>query len=99
MNWIDLLLIAVFLLAVFVGWRRGFILGSLGLLTWFGSFVLAYVFYNYTARGIAKLTDMGAWLLPVAFLVTLLLARLVLGLISRYLVRAIPEQTHISTFN
>ncbi|MEO8404797.1 MAG: CvpA family protein [Chitinophagaceae bacterium] len=99
MNWIDLLLIVVFLLAVFVGWRRGFILGSLGLLTWFGSFVLAYVFYNYTARGIAKLTDMGAWLLPVAFIITLLLARLVLGLISRYLVRAIPEQTHISTFN
>ena len=45
MNWVDILLIIVFLLSVWAGWRNGFILGSVYLLTWTGCFILAYIFY------------------------------------------------------
>ena len=99
MNWIDLILIISFLIAIFAGWRSGFILGSLSLLSWFGSFVLAYVFYNYTASGLGKIATIGVWLLPVAFIITLILSRLLIFFIARSISRSIPEQTHISSFN
>lgn len=99
MNWVDLLLIVIFILTVIGGWRRGFILGSLDLITWLGSLVLGYVFYPYTAIGLEKLFTLGAWLLPVAFLVTVLVIRLLIGLVTRYIVRAVPENTNNSSFN
>ena len=46
MNWIDISLLAIFLLAMLAGWYRGFILGSLDLLSWAGSLAVAYMFYN-----------------------------------------------------
>ena len=100
MNWIDVLLIVLFLIAIFSGFRRGFIAGSLDLLTWAGSFILSFLFYPYTARGLEKLfTSLGAWLLPVAFIVTLLVARVILGLISSRIIRAIPKDARRNTVN
>ena len=49
MNWVDLLLIAVLLVGAFLGWHRGFILGSMDLLAWAASFVLGYLFYPMVA--------------------------------------------------
>ena len=92
MNWIDLLLIVLFLIAVWSGWHRGFIAGSLDLLTWAGSFIVGFLFYPYTARWLEKIfTSLGAWLLPVAFILTLLVARVLLGFISNRIMRLIPE--------
>jgi uncharacterized protein YkwD len=99
MNWVDLSLIVILLLAVWAGWKKGFILGSLDLLTWLGSIVLGFVFYPYTAQGLEKLTDMGAWLLPVAFIVTTLVARLLIGLITRRILHIMPENAHNGTAN
>ena len=82
MNWVDLALIIVFLLAIWAGFSRGFILGSLDLLGWAGSFILAYVFYSYTANIFKKMIDLNVWLLPVSFLLTLIVARLLIGLIT-----------------
>jgi uncharacterized membrane protein required for colicin V production len=36
MNWVDLALLLVVLLAVWGGWRSGFILGTLDLANWIG---------------------------------------------------------------
>ncbi len=99
MNWIDIILLVVILLAVIAGWSRGFVLGVLDLATWTGSLVVAYVFYSYTANGIAKLFHLGVWLLPVAFLLTALVARLLIGWIKSYIVRAIPEELNQSSLN
>ena len=63
MNWVDLALIVVFLLAIWAGYSRGFIFGSLDLLGWAGSFILAYAFYSYTARFLDKIGDLNALLL------------------------------------
>lgn len=99
MNWVDLALILVFVLAVALGIGRGFIIGSLDLLGWAGSFVLAYVFYNHLARAVEKIADLGVWLLPVSFITTLVIARVLIGLITRFIIRSLPERSHQSWLN
>lgn len=99
MNWVDLVLMIVFLLAIAAGISRGFIFGSLDLLGWAGSFILAYVFYSYLAGALDNLLDLGVWLLPVSFLATLIMARLLLGLVSSLIIRALPEQSHNNWLN
>ncbi len=99
MNWVDLALILVFILAIWAGFSRGFIFGSLDLLGWAGSFALAYVFYSYVARFLDKMTDIGVWLLPVSFLITLITARLLIGVATTYIIRSLPEQSHRNWLN
>lgn len=94
MNWVDIVLVVVMLLAVFAGWHRGFILGSLDLLSWTGSLLTGYLLYPYTANLIESVVSLGAWLLPVAFLLTALLARIAIGFIVRLILRAVPSQAH-----
>ena len=99
MNLVDLILAIIVLLAIIVGWRRGFILGSLDLVTWAGSLVVGYIFYPYTARLLEKIFNLGAWQIPVAFLLTALVARLLFGLITGYIARAVPENMNRSGLN
>lgn len=99
MNWIDIILALVVLLAIIAGWNRGFILAVFDLLTWAGSLVLGYVFYPYTAKWLEKIVNPGAWLLPVAFLLTALVARILIGFITRYIVRSVPEKANHNSFN
>ena len=99
MNWVDLFLGLILLLAILGGLRRGFILGSLDLLSWIGSLVLGYTFYPYTAQLLDRFTSMGVWLLPVAFLSTVIIIRLLIGLVTKYIVRSIPDNTNDSGVN
>lgn len=100
MNWVDFFLIAIFLLALWMGWYRGFILGSFDLLAWGGSFVLAYLLYPRVAILFARwFPSLGAWLLPVSFISVLLLSRLILGFFNAQIFRFIPERVKSSGFN
>lgn len=99
MNWIDVSLLIIFLLAMLAGWYRGFILGSLDLLSWAGSLALGYIFYSYTAEALSKMVTIGVWLLPVSFILTTIVARIVIGFISRFIIRAIPEKTRFNPVN
>ncbi|MET0393258.1 MAG: CvpA family protein [Chitinophagaceae bacterium] len=94
MNWVDLLLIVVALLAIYAGWRRGFIVGSLDLLGWIGSLVLGYVLYPRTALLLDRIFTLGVWLLPLAFLLTVIVFRVLLGFIARFIIRAIPRRVN-----
>ena len=83
MNWVDVVLILVVLLAIWGGWQRGFILGTLDLVNWLGSILLGITFYSYTASFLKMLfPSLGVWLLPVAFFVTIILARILIGLVT-----------------
>jgi len=99
MNWVDLILAIVILLCIIAGWSRGFIIGSLNLLSWIGSLVLGYLFYPYTANLLAKIFGQGPWLLPIAFILTAIVARLMIGIIVRFIIRAVPETVNQSTGN
>ena len=99
MNWVDIVLALIFLLTIWAGYRRGFILGSLDLLSWAASIVAAYFLFGYTKKLLDDLFNMGVWLLPVSFLLTLLLARLLFGLAARTIMRTIPENSRDNFFN
>jgi uncharacterized protein YkwD len=99
MNWVDILLGVILLLAIIGGLRRGFMLGSLDLLSWLGSLILGYTLYPYTARLLEKFTTLGVWLLPVAFLLTVIIIRVLIGLVTKYIVRSIPDHANDSSVN
>lgn len=99
MNWIDFTLILVLLLAIISGWYRGFILGSLNLITWIGSLALGYTFYPYAARALGSLIDIGVWLQPLAFVITVIIFRVLIGLITRLIIRNVPDHTHRGGIN
>jgi uncharacterized protein YkwD/NADH:ubiquinone oxidoreductase subunit 6 (subunit J) len=99
MNWVDLILLLVILLSAIVGWHRGFIIGFIDLITWTGSIVMGYLFYPYTADLMAKIIKMGPWQLPVAFILTSLAARILLGIIASYIIRRVPYEANENPAN
>lgn len=95
MNIVDVILILVVLLSVWGGWRKGFMAGSIGLITWLGSLVAAFLLYPWLAELINKyLPSWGVWSAPVAFIVLLIIFRSILGMLSAKLMIGIPEGTH-----
>ncbi len=99
MNWIDLVLILIVLLAVVAGWYRGFISSILSLLVWAGSFVMAYLFYPYVASFIDRIFDAGPWLLAIAFILTAIVAGTILSILAGFIARSAPVEAHQSGFN
>lgn len=94
-NLIDLLLCAVILLSVFLGWRRGFLLEFLGLATWLASLVLGLRFYQPVARWLTDVTEWAtAWTTPISFMAILFLSLLILHVVFARLVARIPGKAH-----
>ncbi len=99
-NLVDAFLALVIVLSAFVGFRRGFLLGTLGLGVLIASVLLAFWGYPYVAR------ELGAWdlvrgplALPVAFLGTFVISRILLGGFADLLVSAVPPKAHANLFN
>lgn len=68
-NLIDALLALVIVLSMVSGWRRGLLLGTLGLGVLAASLLLAFWAYQYPARELEASAVLGSeWVLPVAFL-------------------------------
>lgn len=100
MNWIDLALIAIILLSVWSGWNRGFLLGSLELLGWFGSVCFGFAFYPFATEFLEKyVPSLGLWTLPVSFILTTIIARLILSLIINAILSTTTARMHRSSIN
>ena len=100
MNWVDLVLIIIVLLTVWTGWKNGFIIEILGLVNWVGSLVIAFIFYPYTASLITKiLPSLELWKLPLAFIITAIIARILIGLITNRIALATSTYTNKSLLN
>lgn len=99
MNWVDVALIIVVLLSVFAGWKRGFIIGIIDLITWTSSIVIGYLLYPYTAELIARIIKMGPWQFPIAFILTALFARILIGIAAGYLIRRVPYDVNHNAAN
>jgi len=99
MNWVDIILILVIVLAIVAGWYRGFISGMLGLATWAGSFFIAYLSYPYVANFLGNIFNAGPWLLPIAFLLTAIIAGTLFSILAGYALRSVPLQSHHSPVN
>lgn len=100
MNVIDLILIVIALLSIWSGYQRGFILGLVDLIVWIGSLLLGFFSYRYVAVFFQKhMPLMGVWTLPVAFILTIIIARLLLSLLLTAIVKTTPETVHNSMVN
>ena len=100
MNGIDIVLIIIVLLSISTGWKKGFILGLLDLATSVGSILAGLFFYQYLTSFLEKYVNtLGVWTLPVAFIVTIIIARIILSLITKSLLTATPEEVHRNRAN
>jgi uncharacterized protein YkwD/uncharacterized membrane protein required for colicin V production len=97
---VDVLLVLVVLLNVWLGWRRGFLLGLLDLAQWLGGFFFALRFYQTVARWLAPHAVWDeAWNMPAAFLLTGAAAGLVIHLAGLALLKRLPKGVHGGAFN
>src|SRR3954447_23226316 len=100
MNLVDIFLIIIVLISIWSGWQKGFIYGLLDLTTWVGSLLIGFYFYPYTANFLSKyMPFLGVWTLPVAFIGTIIIARLLLGAIVLAILRALPYEAHENELN
>lgn len=100
MNWIDLLLIAIIAFSAWSGWNRGFIMGLADLITWVGSLFAGFFLYSYTAVLLQLIFhSLGAWLQPLAFLLTILIARVLLAFVLNKLIGNLSGKIHHNQVN
>ena len=100
MNIIDLLLLLIVFFSMLGGWRRGFVVGLLGLVVWIGSILAGLFFYRPVADVAEKyIPSLGVWTVPLAFLLVLVIARILLGMISTRIIRGVEPEAHQSVTN
>ncbi len=100
MNYVDLLMAVVVLLSVMSGWYKGFITGTVHLIAWAGSLLAGFFFYPYAGEFFQKyIPSLGVWTLPFAFIITIIIARIILAIILNMVVSTTPAQVHYSNVN
>ena len=99
-NWVDVLLFLFILLSVAAGWQRGFILSVLDLVRWLGSWLAGLFFYKWVSGWLSLVTDWSeTWRNPVAFLLIVGVASVLIHLIGFAFLRRIPRETHRHRIN
>jgi uncharacterized protein YkwD len=99
-NFIDILLVFVFLLSLWGGWRRGFILGFLDLIRWTTSFLAALYFYQPVAGWLGLLIGWSeTWNQPLAFILIIITAGLLVQTLGSYLLKSVSKETHEHRIN
>lgn len=100
LNHVDVLLALVVLAGMFAGWRRGFVLGTLGLAVLIAALLLAFLGYQYPAHWLEQNRFVASpWALPAAFLGTFVAVRILLGVVANRLLAAVPHDAHVHTAN
>jgi len=95
MNFIDIVLGLALGLSLLNGYQTGFILGILNLVRWVGSLLIGIRFYPYVADWLRRVAGWeNSWVLPLAFVLTTLLASIVLFLISNEILKKVSPGTH-----
>lgn len=100
MNVFDWLLIAIMLLSVWSGWKKGFIAGTMDLVIWLASLLIAFGCYQYVMVFLDRyFQGLGVWSTPIAFIIVLILARIILSFLLLKVYRQIPAHAHHSRLN
>ena len=100
MNIIDALLVLTVALTMWAGWAKGFVSGIAGLAIWIGSLMAGFFFYQETGNLLQKAFPLlRVWSMPLAFLLNVFLARLLLSFALNCFIRHIPQETHLSMPN
>ena len=100
MNYIDLLLFAIVLLSLWSGWNKGFLLGAIELVVMAGSLLAAFFGYSSLANLFNKyIQSFDVWTEPLAFVLIIILARLLLTFVFGKLLYDIPTGAHHNVGN
>lgn len=100
MNYVDFILLLIMALAIWGGWKRGFIVGSINLIIWIGSLLAGFFLYKYVGHFLkAQFPSLDVWALPLAFFSVIILARIILGLLFNLILRRTPQEAHTNTAN
>ena len=95
MNWIDLVLLVIVVLAMWAGWQKGFILGVVDLIVWIGSLLAGFFCYKFFGDFFQQtFPSLGVWTLPLAFILTIILARILLAVIFNRFLSATSREAH-----
>ena len=92
-NLVDLLLLAVIILSLVNGYRRGFVHGVLDLAGWVLSLLAGLRFYPPVARWLGARIDLWseAWDRPIAFILIGVVVSIIVHLIGNALLRRLPK--------
>lgn len=100
MNIIDILLIIIILFSVWRGWHTGFISGLASLVVLGGSVWAALAAYPFVSIQLLRFFPaISGWSDPLAFILLLFLARIVLGLLLNALIIRLPKNSRDSLVN
>ena len=100
MNLVDGLLILIVLIAAWNGWRKGFISGILDLAALAGSIAATFLLYPYVTSFVSNnIPSAGIWALPVSFLFTYIITRLILAFFVNRLANDFTGETHENFMN
>jgi len=99
MNVIDVALLGVIIVSVLSGWQRGFITGAVSLAVWVGSLIIGFLFYQRGALFLNKFVTLGVWLQPLSFILTTVLARLLLSAVLGRIITQTPKSSHEHSAN
>jgi uncharacterized protein YkwD/uncharacterized membrane protein required for colicin V production len=95
MNWVDILLLLIVAYGIWDGWQKGFIMELLYLLGLVVSIAATFLIYPYPTIFINKyIPSLGAWALPLAFVVTYVLMRVLTNLLTNKTLHKIPVDAH-----
>ena len=95
MNFVDIALLLVVGLAIWAGWQKGFILGTINLVVWLGSLLAGFFTYKYFGGWLQQtIPSLGVWSMPVSFIVSVILARIILAFIFNRLLERTPPHAH-----
>ena len=99
MNYVDLIILMVVMLALWSGWKRGFIIGAIDLVSWIGSIITAFWTYKPLAAFVDDyIPSLGSWTAPVSFIVMLLISRLLLTALFYRLI-PVSSEAHQNSAN
>ncbi|MES2785620.1 MAG: CvpA family protein [Pseudomonadota bacterium] len=94
-NIIDALLAVIVALGMWTGFRRGFVVATLHLLTLAACFAIAFVAWPFATAWLEQAYPAaGVWAAPASFIAIFIAAELVLGTLASGLARAFPSRTH-----
>src|SRR6266436_3294964 len=99
-NPIDIFLCLVVLCSLLFGWQRGLILGVVDLVRWIGSLLIGLRFYGAVASKLSEYFSISqVWSTPLAFLLTVAVAGIVIHSFLFIIVRRLPPAIHHNFVN
>jgi uncharacterized protein YkwD len=95
MNWVDILLLGIVAYGIWDGWQKGFILELLYLLGLVVSIAATFLLYPYPTTFVNKhFPTLGSWALPLSFIVTYVLMRVLSNWLINKTLGKIPVEAH-----